>query len=127
MNFVGVFGSVCDGAWRLKRKWRLGCNTIAKFDVLRNEVLHTGRALPVRPIFGTLAGQMPAGVATTAKKHGLVRAYIGFVRRKGGFEGWAKCTGHCCVWYLAPSGTRGFNFFGSYVCVSLRFQEALPV
>ncbi len=76
VKLMGIFGRLVNGAWIIKRNGRLGRNAVAKFDVLRNELFHTGRAFPMGPIFGTRSREMTACVATTAKKHRLERARI---------------------------------------------------
>lgn len=76
VKLVGIFGRVCNCAWIIKRNGRLGRNAVLKFEVLRNQFLHTGRAFPMGPIFGTRSREMPTSVATTAKKHRLERARI---------------------------------------------------
>ena len=107
------------GAWIRKRNRCLCDNAIAKFDMLRNQLFHTGRAFPMGPIFGTRSGHMTTSVATTAKKHRLVRARISLVGRKGSLKTRANSAGHDCVWCSAQLGKEGFNFFGSYVWLVL--------
>ena len=98
VKLVGIFGRVCNGAWIIKCNGCLGRNAIAKFEVLRNQLFHTGRAFPMGPIFGTRSREMTASVATTAKKHRLERARICLMGRKGSLKSRTKCTGHCGVW-----------------------------